>query len=67
MVRKTMVKLYSWKDLTRLAIADMQTRMGEQNPDAEFHYIGGLDFEMNPFIRVDMDPLRTEETPKDEC
>ena len=62
MQRKALAKLYSWKDLTRLAIRDLQAKTGLHDDEAEFHYVGGLDCAGNPFIRVDLAPM--EQTTK---
>jgi hypothetical protein len=58
MKKKALVQLYQWDDLTRLVVKDMRQRLGlPEDPDAEFHYIGGLDLSCNPFIRIDLTPL----------
>ncbi len=56
--RKALLRLYKWDDLTSLVVNDMRQQLGlPDDPDAEFHYLGGLDHRGNPFIRIDLTPL----------
>ena len=56
--KDALVRVYTWQDLTRLAVHDMHHQLGIlEDSSAEFHYIGGLDPKGNPFIRIDLTPL----------
>jgi hypothetical protein len=58
MKKPAFVKMYNWKDLARLVVADMQRQHNITiTPDSDFHYIGGMDTQNNPFVRVDLTPL----------
>ena len=56
---KTMVKVYNWKGLARLAVDDMCKNYGVSRSDVnQLHYIAGLDEHMNIFLRIDLSPLK---------
>jgi hypothetical protein len=56
--KKSTVRYFDWRALVRLAVHDMEQSGIKREPDDDFHYIGGLDLQGNPFIRVDLDPLK---------
>lgn len=56
---KTKVKMYNWKALARLAIRDMCEREGVPVYKGKLHYIGGVDTQGKPFLRIDLTPLVT--------
>ena len=55
--QRTIVKLYAWKALCRLILDDLAQKTGRMEIKGRFHYIGGVDREGNPFLRVDITPL----------
>ena len=42
--------------LAKLAVEDARKQAGIED-DGPFHYIGGLDENQQPFIRIDLDPV----------
>jgi hypothetical protein len=60
MKKKSLVKLYNWKRLINLIINDMCEKEGLPRLEGQqpLHYVGGLDAQGFPYIRVDLTPLQ---------
>jgi hypothetical protein len=57
-MRKTVVKIYDHRALLKLALRDLARTLGVATVTGKFHYIGGLDTEGRPFLRIDLKPFQ---------
>lgn len=62
--KKTLSKMYDWRALVKLVVKDMHERHGTTYNGSELHYMGGLDTQLHPFIRIDLTPLQQPNQPK---